>query len=55
MSPSLGREWVEIFSAFAKTITAASPSLGREWVEMGDLAAIVSKGLAVSLLGEGVG
>ena len=53
-SPSLGREWIEIFSIaspFLKNLT--SPSLGREWIEIFRSDPLIVH-LMVSLLGEGV-
>ena len=53
MSPSLGREWIEIFylaRTFARTL---SPSLGREWIEIVLRRRNCIAG-SVSLLGEGV-
>ena len=34
LSPSLGREWIEITVEVYESSQVVSPSLGREWIEM---------------------
>ena len=34
MSPSLGREWIEILQMYNLLTRDKSPSLGREWIEI---------------------
>ena len=34
VSPSLGREWIEIVMIGVRNGSSRSPSLGREWIEM---------------------
>ena len=33
-SPSMRREWIEIFSEIPKSKSAMSPSMRREWIEI---------------------
>ena len=54
MSPSLGREWIEIMlSPAVLKSDLRSPSLGREWIEIPTRTVCRSDDV-VSLLGEGV-
>ena len=34
LSPSMRREWIEIFWVLGFSLTSVSPSMRREWIEM---------------------
>ena len=49
MSPSLGREWIEILQLMILLIISMSPSLGREWIEIYFLSLFAGYNLSPSL------